>query len=239
MPQTYVIIVAAGTGSRFGSDTPKQFLPMGHDRLPVVMHTIQAFRRYGIPLENIFLILSEPMMSFWAELCEKHSFSSPKCIAGGSTRFQSVKNALTNLSCDSDARILIHDGVRPLVDSLTIAAVVEKLDVSSCVVPVVPETNSLRRLEADGSSQGVDRSLYRIVQTPQGFRADLIKKAYQTEHKAEFTDDASVAEAAGNQVQCVPGNVENIKITNSIDLKIAELLLSLHSAGPNCRPDNE
>lgn len=225
MSRTYVIIVAAGTGSRFGSDIPKQFLPLGSEGLPVLMHTVEAFRRSGVEDTELRVIISPVMTGYWAELCAKYNFISPPVVPGGETRYHSVKNALASVESAPDDLILIHDGVRPLVDSGLIRHVQEALETYDAVIPAVPVTDSLRRIEVDGTSQSADRSQYVSVQTPQGFRADVIKKAYRHDYRPGFTDDASVAEYDGNSITVVEGNPVNIKITQARDLEIAGVLM--------------
>lgn len=227
MTKTYCIIVAAGTGTRFGSDIPKQFLPLGSDGMPVLMHTVNAFMAAGIERSDIRVILSEEMSGFWKELCFQHGFDSPPVVFGGKMRFHSVQNALRSLNCRVDDLVLIHDGVRPLINKRTIINVVDALSNAECVIPVIPESNSLREIMPDGATRSVERSRYLAVQTPQGFRSGAINKAYRTDFRPEFTDDASVAEAAGFRIITVPGEPDNIKITNPKDLKIAEVLLSM------------
>ena len=223
----HVVIVAAGSGTRFGGDVPKQFQNL--NERPVVMWTIEAFRR-AIPEADIKLVVSETMVSFWRELADRYDFMSSEVVVGGDSRFQSVKNALMAIDRDTVGEgdmILVHDGARPLVSSHVIANVIEGTARHGAVVPVVPLTDSIRKMNADGSSVPVDRSAYRAVQTPQGFDANAIIEAYRCEPSPAFTDDASVAEAAGLKVALVEGDYRNIKITNRGDLEIARVLMTL------------
>ena len=222
----YVVIVAAGTGSRFGSDVPKQFLPMGAECIPVLMHTIMAFRRAGIKDENMCIVLGPSAIEYWEELCKNKDFISPKVTAGGETRFHSVRNAMETIPGSREGRVLVHDGVRPLVSMKVIESVIEALDSSDCAVPVVPATNSLRHVCDDGGNESVNRAEYFEVQTPQGFRADVIKEAYKAPFSSKFTDDASVAESAGHSITMVAGDMNNIKVTTPKDLLLAEILLA-------------
>lgn len=225
MNHVYVIIVAAGTGSRFGSNIPKQFMPLGIDGVPVLMHSITKFLKAQIPVENIRVALHRDMIGFWEELCVKFNFRSPQVIVGGSTRFYSVKNALSTLQCNGADTIMVHDGVRPLVTREVIMRVHETLLHEKAVIPVVPVTDSLREVEGSGFSHAVDRSKYVSVQTPQGFRAEILFRAYDQPFRDVFTDDASVVEALGEKVALVEGSYKNIKITNRDDLDIAQMLL--------------
>ena len=225
MSEIFVIIVAAGTGNRLGSNIPKQFLPLGKDGRPVLMHTVQAFLRAGIKPENIRIALSPEMFDFWGDLCEKHDFVSPQCVAGGKARFHSVRNALASIVCDSDDMIMVHDGVRPFVDVSLIERVLDFAKRGDAVVPAVPVTDTLRIIDEEGVSHHVDRTNYVSIQTPQTFRAGVLKNAYKQEYKAEFTDDASVVESCGVLVLLAPGSYDNIKITTPGDLLIAEALM--------------
>ena len=130
---------------------------------------------------------------------------------------------------ETDALVAVHDGVRPFVSREVIAACYESAFRERAAIPVVEVVETLRCLKSDGTegdSVTVDRAQYRLVQTPQTFRADVLKAAYRQEYRPFFTDDASVVEAMGVPVSLVPGNRENIKITTPFDLKIAEALLS-------------
>lgn len=215
-----VIIVAGGIGSRFGSSLPKQFLNL--DGKPILMHTIGVFYKYN-PLLEIIVVLPENQLDFWNELCKKHHFNIPHTTApGGSERFYSVKNGLQAMR--SGGIVAIHDAVRPLVSQATLRTCFETAELTGNAIPVVAPVDSVRMVEKDKSIQ-VDRSLYRLVQTPQCFRKELILAAFTKDFSSSFTDDASVAEAAGQAITLVEGNYENIKITTATDLKLAVAML--------------
>lgn len=226
MIDTHVIITAAGSGSRFGNDIPKQFLGLGRSGIPVLMHAIEAFVNFGIPRFNIVLTLAEDSISVWEELCTQFDYNSPRIIIGGATRYESVYNAIMNIEVKQGHKILIHDGARPLVSADVIRRVLDALKSHKAVIPSLPVTDSLRRIDAasDGSA-AVDRSLYRSVQTPQGFEAKTLLSAYQTGYQPTFTDDASVVEQNGTPITLVEGESRNIKITVPDDLIIAEAFL--------------
>ena len=220
----YVIIVAGGKGLRMGGEVPKQFLPIGGK--PVLMRTVEAF--YQTDAETgIVLVLPQEQQSYWKNLCSQYDFRIPYILAdGGCTRFHSVRNGLQVIPDeDSDSLIAVHDGVRPFVSPRVIQECFEAATRWGAVVPVLDMVDSVRQLSEDGSSMAVDRSCLKLVQTPQTFRADILKNAYRQEFTERFTDDASVVEASGVSVALVSGNRENIKITTPFDLKIAEVLL--------------
>lgn len=206
---------------RMGTTLPKQFLPL--NGIPVLMHTIRNFYNFD-PHLLIVLVIPDSEIKNWEYLCIQHKFEIPhKLIAGGSTRFQSVKNGLS-LALGYNL-IAIHDGVRPLVSHETIERCFNCAAINGTAIPVIPTNESLREGNFN-ESVPVDRSRYFMVQTPQVFEASIIQKSYNQTFKSEFTDDASVVEHAGIKVNLVMGNRENIKITFPEDIEIAELLFT-------------
>jgi 2-C-methyl-D-erythritol 4-phosphate cytidylyltransferase len=220
MMKKFVIIVAGGSGSRMGTEIPKQFLELAGR--PVLMHTIQIFCDYDPDCELI-LVLPEKQWEFWAGLCLKHTFSIVhQMVSGGETRFDSVRNGLKLIP--DEGIVFIHDGVRPLVSKETLDRCFEMAIKSGNAIPVLPVTESLRKLEGE-QTISVDRSLYFNVQTPQTFRSEQILEAFKQNYDPAFTDDASVVEKVGYSIALVDGNSENIKITTPTDLIIAEAFL--------------
>jgi 2-C-methyl-D-erythritol 4-phosphate cytidylyltransferase len=218
--EEYALIVAGGSGTRMKSKVAKQFLPLAGR--PVLMHTIEAFKDYS-PGITIVVVLPQNEEDHWKILCETHSFSIPHELAhGGATRFQSVKNGLTKIP--SPGLVAIHDGVRPLIDKNTIDASFRIAINHGTAVAAVRLKESLRVIDRN-TTKAVDRSGYRLIQTPQTFKVDLIKKAYQCNDDPILTDDASVAENAGHQISLFKGTYRNIKITTPEDLIIAEALI--------------
>ena len=218
----HIIIVAGGKGLRMGGDIPKQFVPIGGK--PVLMRTLEAFYTYD-PAMQLILVLPVSQQAYWKELCETYSFTLPHIVAdGGETRFHSVKNGLAKV--EGDGWVGVHDGVRPFVSTEVIARCYEQVREKQAVIPVADVVETLRRLTGAGS-ETVPRSAYKLVQTPQVFDADLLRRAYQQPYTDAFTDDASVVEALGEQVYLVEGNRENIKLTTPSDLKMAEFLCSI------------
>ncbi len=216
----FVIIVAGGSGLRMRSELPKQFLELCGK--PVLMHTIQVFFDFDRECELI-LVLPGAQRDYWAELCLKYMFSLPhQIVSGGETRFHSVQNGLKLIQ--GEGIVFIHDGVRPLVGKETLRRCVEMAEKSGNAIPVLSVTESLRRL--DGTQNiSVDRSIFFSVQTPQTFRTEIILKSFLQPYQSDFTDDASVVEKAGFDINMVEGNRENIKITTPTDLIVAEAFL--------------
>lgn len=217
----YALIVAGGKGTRIKSKVPKQFLDL--DGLPILMHTINAFYKYS-PAIKMVLVLPEDDFPLWEELCLLHDYHKPLILEkGGETRFQSVKKGLAKI--ETDGLVAIHDGVRPLVSDDIIGASFRLAAVHGSAVAAVRLKESLRMTDQD-NTKAVDRSKFRLIQTPQTFSVELIKKAYELKEDASLTDDASVAEKAGHTISLFEGSYENIKITTSEDLVIAEALLT-------------
>ena len=216
-----ILIVAGGRGTRMGGPQPKQFLELAGR--PVLMHTLEAFDRWDASA-CLIVVLPEDQIDTWKRLCEAHVFGRiHRVVAGGETRFHSVRNGLGAVA--SNGLIAVHDGVRPLVAPSVIAACFAAAADGGAAVPVVPVVESVREVDADGDSRPVDRARLRVVQTPQVFRADVLRAAYRLPYDPRFTDDASVVEASGVAVLLVPGNRENIKLTTPMDLLLAEQLM--------------
>lgn len=218
----YIIIVAGGKGLRMGGDLPKQFMPL-HGK-PVLMHTIERFRAYSDELK-IILVLPHEQQDYWRQICQKHNFTIEHTVVdGGQTRFHSSQNGVAAVPDDATGVIGIHDGVRPFVSEETIARCFEAARQFGAALPVLPVTDTLRRVTDDGG-YNVQRNDYRTVQTPQTFDAQLLKQAFKQPYSDNFTDDASVVEALGHKVTVVDGNRENIKLTTPFDLVVAEALI--------------
>ena len=217
---TGVIIVAGGSGSRLGGPLPKQFRMLGS--LPVLGHAINAFAR-TLHSTQIVVVLPEGQIDFWKNLAARFDIAKHTCTAGGPQRFHSVRNGLSALP-RTVALIAVHDGVRPLVSSDLILKAVECAAAHGTAIPVVEAVDSLRQLTPDGSHP-IDRNTLRIVQTPQVFDAELLRRAYELDYSPDFTDDASVVERAGHAVTLCHGERGNLKITTADDLPIAEAIL--------------
>jgi 2-C-methyl-D-erythritol 4-phosphate cytidylyltransferase len=217
----YAIIVAGGTGKRMGAEVPKQFLELGGR--PLLMHTIEKFKSFDDSIE-IITVLPEDQIRKWIQLQKDFSFKvTQTLVKGGKTRFHSVKNGLEFV--EGSGLVAIHDGVRPFVSADTIKRCFDTAERSGNAIPVIVPSDSLRII-SDEESSPLNRMRVRMVQTPQVFRTDLIREAYQQDFLPEFTDDASVIEKRGVKINLVEGNRENIKITNPEDMLISNALLS-------------
>lgn len=219
----YAILVAGGSGNRMQSKVAKQFLLL--DGKPVMMHTLEAF--YSSTLQpELLIVLNAAQQDYWQELCQKHGFTIPhKIIPGGEQRFHSVKNGITAIN--GPGIVAVHDAVRPLISPKLITESFEVAkEKGNCVVGYRP-TDSIRKMEKNGEhSISYDRNEFILVQTPQTFNLDILRKAYEQPYRNEFTDDASVVECYGCDINIIEGERENIKITYPIDLEMASLFKS-------------
>lgn len=223
----YAIVVAGGSGSRMQSSVAKQFLLL--DGKPLLMHTIAAFNNCALTPE-ILLVLNIHQHSYWEELCKTYNFEIPhQVIKGGEQRFHSVKNGLKAIK--GAGIVAVHDAVRPLVSPgliLKSYQVAEAL--GNCIIGITP-TDSVRSVSDNGENKALKRNELALIQTPQTFRVEQLKKAYQVPFRNDFTDDASVAEYSGHTINLIGGERENIKITYPEDLEIAEIFIKKQSPG--------
>ena len=218
----YAIIVAGGKGTRMGASIPKQFLPL--NGLPVLMQTIKRFREYSHDLE-IILVLPKEQHEYWYELCKKHRFTTAYTVAdGGETRFQSVKNGLSMIPDDTEGVVGIHDGVRPFPSVEVIRNCYETARTAKAVVPVIPVVETLIHIDDNGKPAPVPRDSYRLVQTPQTFDIQLLKRAYTQPYQDSFTDDASVVDNIGQKIPRSKGNRETIKTPTPFARRMARIL---------------
>lgn len=218
----YVVIVAGGKGTRMKTAVPKQFIELAGK--PVLMHTMNAFFSvYGDDISFI-IVVPDTFRQKWEQLCKTYHYHLPHTIvSGGRERFFSVKNALAAI--DADGVVAVHDGVRPAVSTGVIRRCFETAATKGNAVPAVTVTESMRR-RITGTTMAVKREEYLLIQTPQTFRTEILKNAYETEYQEYFTDDASVVEHSGEVIHLVEGNKENIKVTSPDDLLFAEWLLT-------------
>ena len=217
MAKRGVIIVAGGSGKRMQSTVPTLFLMLGS--LPVVAHTINRFSE-ALPGADIVVVLPEEHVALWKNLAARFDVAVHRCVVGGKERFGSVKRGIEALSPEVEY-IAVHDGVRALISKRLIIRTMLDCEEHGATIPVVEVADSYRRVEGE-ESHIVPRSELRIVQTPQIFRADILRKAYEQEFSAKFTDDASVVEAMGGKIWLVEGEKSNIKLTTPEDMEWAE-----------------
>ncbi len=216
----YAVIVAAGSGTRMGGSTPKQFLLVNNK--PVLYYTLQTFLNAFADIQ-IILVLPVDYTDMGQEIIDAY-FDNDKIrvAAGGDTRFQSVKNGLQLI--EGDAIIFVHDGVRCLLTENLIHRCYAEAVNSGTAIPVIASRDSVRIIN-DESNDAIDRNKVMLVQTPQTFHSKILLPAFQIDYKEKFTDEASVVEAYGLKVTLVEGEENNIKITKPVDLLIAEKVI--------------
>lgn len=217
----YVVIAAGGTGTRMGAGKPKQFLTIAGKT--ILEHTLTAFAR---AYEDIRFVLVFP--PGYEEMEQETRNMVPGAAinftTGGETRYHSVKNGLALVPGSENTLVFVHDAARCLVSPSLIRLCSDVAEREGSAIPVADIHDSLRLVTENGSSI-LNRNLVKAVQTPQTFRATIIKKAFELPYESSFTDEASVAEAAGFRVQLVAGEPTNIKITTPFDLLLAEKYL--------------
>lgn len=204
-----------------GTTMPKQFMMLGQE--PVLARTINLFSE-ALPKAELVVVLPEEHIALWRNIAARFDVAPHKIASGGKERFDSVKSGLAALS-DEVETIAVHDAVRPLATKKLIIRLALEAENAAAVIPVIAPHDSIRQVEGE-RSYIVDRSQLRMVQTPQFFQAEVLRRAYEQSFSPLFTDDASVVEAAGVEVTLIEGEVQNIKITTPIDLTIAEAILA-------------
>ena len=213
--------MAGGSGSRMQSAIPKQFLMLGG--VPIVARTINSCSE-ALPGAEIVVVLPEEHIPLWNNLRARFDVAPHRIVAGGKERFYSVLNGINALSSEVEY-IAVHDGVRALATKRLIIRTMLAVEQHDAVIPVVDVVDSYRRVDGD-NSYIVPRSDLRIVQTPQVFKAELLRSAYNVAFSTAFTDDASVVEAFGGHITLVNGERTNIKITTPEDITLAESFLN-------------
>ncbi len=225
----YLIVMAAGSGTRMGAQVPKQFLELGGKA--ILRRTIEVFLE-ACPGISVITVLPEAHIPYWRNYCLEHNFICPQVIVkGGITRFHSVRNALSKVP--DGALAAVHDGVRPLVSSGLVRKMFAEAEEKGALIPVVPCVDTMKVLEKKGdelvpvAGRTVDRSVLFGAQTPQVFHSELLKAAYSLPYDTSFTDDASVVERYGKNLSYTMGERFNIKITTQEDLVLAKAILTL------------
>lgn len=227
--EQYLIVTAGGSGTRMGTATPKQFLLLAG--IPILRRTIEVFAE-ACPGIKVLTVLPADHLLAWRRYCQGSNFLVPqRLVKGGITRFHSVQNALRYVP--DGAVVAVHDGVRPLIGIDKIREMFARMETERALIPVVPMVDTLKLLDRtpDGvlhTAEGyADRSRVFGAQTPQLFRSEDLKAAYQQGYDTAFTDDASVAQAYGIPLSYIAGQRYNLKITEPEDLELAQALWEL------------
>lgn len=225
-----VVIPAAGSGRRFGSALPKQFVELAGK--PILVHTALAFEQSDA-VDTIVIAAHPSFIEDIWELARRFGITKiAACVAGGSERQHSILQALATPEVQQSDIVLVHDAVRPFVESALITSIAQAARQHGAVVPGLPPKDTIKEVDtANAVVRTCNRSTMRTVQTPQGFSRTVLHEAYQHANAKGFlgTDDASVVEYAGYSVRVVEGSEENIKITTPFDMRIAEMLVQQRS----------
>jgi len=219
------IIVAAGSGTRFGGDKPKQFLEILGK--PLIVHTLERFE-FCPHIDEIILVLPETKTANFSKIAEKYNLKKlVKIVAGGNTRAESVRSGLSAIDAATCEIVAVHDGARPLVSVEEIARTIEKARETGAACLTAFVTDTIKEVSGDKIVRTVDRAKLRRALTPQCFRYAILKRAFD-EHEIEdgaATDESFLVENIGVEVSIVEGAAQNIKITTPEDLILAESLL--------------
>ena len=225
-PKVFAIIPAAGSGTRIGGEIKKQFLPLKGK--PIIVHTLQQFE-YCSDIDEVAMAIPESAMSDMEVIVARYRLHKvSKMMMGGKKRQDSVNNVLNHLTLKDSDIVLVHDGVRPFIETKRIAHLLKVCKEYDAAVLAVQPKDTIRRSTGGGFfDQMLDRTALWLVQTPQAFRAKLLVKAFEKARKDKFysTDEAALVERLGVKVRIVEGNYDNIKITTPEDLELGALIL--------------
>jgi 2-C-methyl-D-erythritol 4-phosphate cytidylyltransferase len=231
--QVFVILPAAGVGTRMAASQPKQFLEL--NGLPILIHSLRAFA--AVPRVTAIYVAvrgneKERVEAQVAEYSDEFGFNGRvHVVEGGDNRQESVANALAALDSEEDDVVLVHDAVRPLIDAATIERTIEAVAEFGAAIVGLPAVDTVKQVErtAHGAlvTSTIPREFVVLAQTPQGFRCGLLQRAFAEAAADGFvgTDEASVVERAGHPIAVVPGSQVNLKITQPGDLALAEFYL--------------
>ncbi len=220
--RTQVIIVAGGSGTRFKSTIPKSFVLL--KGMPVVAHSLAVFQKSSL-INSIIIVGHKDYLEKYQALAKQFTKISA-VVLGGATRADSVKSGLMALEADTDI-VLVHDAARPLIDKAMLERLLDALKKDKAAIVAVPVKATIKKVNARTLivEETPRRDLLWDVQTPQGFRKDVLVKAHARKFKSEATDDAMLVEHLGVKVKVVMGDYRNIKITTPEDLLVAKGLL--------------
>jgi 2-C-methyl-D-erythritol 4-phosphate cytidylyltransferase len=231
--QVFVILPAAGLGTRMAGPQPKQFLALSG--LPILIHSLRAFASVARVTAIYVAVRKTEIERVEAQIAEhaaEHGFAGRvHVVEGGDNRQESVSNALAALPAESDDIVLVHDAVRPLIDAATIDRTIDAVILYGAAIVGLPAVDTIKQVErtAHGAlvTSTIPREFVVLAQTPQGFRYGLLQRAFAEAAADGFigTDEASVAERAGFPVAVVHGSQVNLKITQPGDLELAEFYL--------------
>ena len=221
---TSAVIVAAGSGKRFNSKLPKQFLKLKNK--PVLAHSTEKFEKSKF-IDEILVVVPRKFINLTRNIISRYNFKKvSQIISGGNTRQASVYNSLLKVDKKCNL-VLVHDGVRPLVDLKHIEAVIKLAQKYKAAILAVPVKETVKLVNKNMVVKTEDRKKFYLAQTPQAFERALLVKAFLKAKRDKFegTDCSSLVERLGVKVKIVKGSERNIKITTSQDLRLAEKLI--------------
>jgi 2-C-methyl-D-erythritol 4-phosphate cytidylyltransferase len=227
--QVFVILPAAGLGTRMAGPQPKQFLAL--DGVPILIHSLRAFVAVARVSAIYVAVRSTEMERVQAQIAEYGFADRVIVVEGGDSRQESVAHALAALTAGPDDIVLVHDAVRPLIDVATIDRTIDAAAEYGAAIVGMPAVDTIKQVErtAHGAliTSTIPREYVVLAQTPQGFRYGVLQRAFAEATADGFvgTDEASVVERAGNPVAVVHGSQVNLKITQPGDLELAEFYL--------------
>lgn len=227
------IIPAAGMGTRMGSERPKQFYGLGG--VPILIRTLRKVHSSPF-IHKVVVALREFEMAEFSKVLAAEQFSKPvDLVVGGDHRQESVASALKTLDEKRWEWVVVHDAVRPLFELRLIESVLleaQKTGAAICAIPVLDTVKQINRQRVIAT---IPRERLVLVQTPQAFRTELLRQAFQKAEAESFfgTDEAMLVEHFGGDVGVVLGCEHNIKITRPSDLRLAEFYLNMESSGDN------
>jgi 2-C-methyl-D-erythritol 4-phosphate cytidylyltransferase len=220
------IIAAAGRGNRMASDRPKQFLLLAGT--PIVVHTLKRFEECESIQEIIVVLPAEDSAGFLSMVGKFDLRKLVKIVPGGSTRADSVKRGLMSIRAATADIVAVHDGVRPFVSVEEIDRTVASAGETGAAILVAPVVDTIKEVNGESVVRTLNRKQLRRALTPQCFRYDLLKRAFENidVNDPSITDESFLVEKLGEKVAIVEGSPANIKITTKQDLLVAEAYLS-------------
>ena len=220
----FAIVVAAGSGTRFGTKTPKQFLEIKHK--PLIIHTLECFEQCQ-KVDQIILVLAATQNKSFLQIAEKYRLKKlSKIVTGGKTRAESVFNGLKAVRPVGKTIVTVHDGARPLVTPEEISATIEKAETDGAACLVTTVTDTIKKVLDGQIVKTIDRVQLRRALTPQSFRYEILRDSFEKSDLSEAaTDECFLVEKAGYKISTVEGSARNIKITHKEDLALAEFFL--------------
>ena len=226
------IIVAAGTGTRFKSEIPKQFVEIFGK--PVIIHTLDRFDACDLIDELVLVLASDAIDTFPAIAANRHFVKPIRLVTGGKTRAESVRNGLDAIGPNTEI-IAVHDGARPLVSVSEISQVITKAAEVGAACLVAPITDTVKQVEGGNIVGTVDRNKLRRALTPQAFRAGILREAFEgIDLNEAITDECFLVEQTGREIAFIEGSPRNIKITNPDDIVLAKMYLEMEEQGSKC-----